>query len=198
MDAPEREPLLFSSKYSCPVCDYALAGTGTAPVLVQCADGRLPGPATAWAWPSSSIRRAWSCHPELSLAAGAMRGWDRRNAYYFQMITSLAKHYKFDVDLPWQLLPDEIRAGRAARQRQGGDQPSPTSPRTAGKYQRKHAFEGIIPNLERRYRETESAAVREELSKYISERPCPECGGARLNRSARNVFVADRPLPKSR
>ena len=123
-----------------------------------------------------------------------MRGWDRRNAYYFSMITSLAKHYRFDVDLPWQLLPADIRevilhgSGKEAINLVYVGE-------NGNRYQRKHPFEGILPNLERRYRETESAAVREELAKYISERPCPECGGARLNRAARNVFVADRPLP---
>ncbi|HPM57312.1 MAG TPA: excinuclease ABC subunit UvrA [Thermomonas sp.] len=192
MDAPEREPLLFSSKYSCPVCDYALPELEPRLFSFNAPMGACPGcdglGVAQFFDPSRVVG-----HPELSLAAGAMRGWDRRNAYYFSMITSLAKHYKFDVDLPWQLLPDEIRAivlhgsGKEAINLVYVGE-------NGNKYQRKHAFEGIIPNLERRYRETESAAVREELSKYISERPCPECGGARLNRSARNVFVADRPL----
>ena len=192
MDAPEREPLLFSSKYSCPVCDYALPELEPRLFSFNAPMGACPGcdglGVAQFFDPSRVVG-----HPELSLAAGAMRGWDRRNAYYFSMITSLAKHYEFDVDLPWQLLPDEIRAivlhgsGKEAINLVYVGE-------NGNKYQRKHAFEGIIPNLERRYRETESAAVREELSKYISERPCPECGGARLNRSARNVFVADRPL----
>ena len=192
MDAPEREPLLFSSKYSCPVCDYALPELEPRLFSFNAPMGACPGcdglGVAQFFDPSRVVG-----HPELSLAAGAMRGWDRRNAYYFSMITSLAKHYKFDVDLPWQLLPDEIRAivlhgsGKEAINLVYVGE-------NGNKYQRKHAFEGILPNLERRYRETESAAVREELSKYISERPCPECGGARLNRSARNVFVADRPL----
>ena len=192
MDEAERTPLLFSSKYSCPVCDYALPELEPRLFSFNAPMGACPGcdglGVAQFFDPSRVVG-----HPELSLAAGAMRGWDRRNAYYFSMITSLAKHYKFDVDLPWQLLPDEIRAivlhgsGKEAINLVYVGE-------NGNKYQRKHAFEGIIPNLERRYRETESAAVREELSKYISERPCPECGGARLNRSARNVFVADRPL----
>ena len=124
-----------------------------------------------------------------------MRGWDRRNAYYFSMIASLAKHYKFDVDMPWQLLPAKIRD---IVLHGSGDEVINLVyvGENGNKYQRKHTFEGILPNLERRYRETESAAVREELTKYISERPCTECHGARLNRAARNVFVADRPLPE--
>ncbi|QNN70036.1 excinuclease ABC subunit UvrA [Thermomonas carbonis] len=192
MDESDRAPLLFSSKYSCPVCDYALPELEPRLFSFNAPMGACPGcdglGVAQFFDPSRVVG-----HPELSLAAGAMRGWDRRNAYYFSMITSLAKHYKFDVDLPWQLLPEEIRAivlhgsGKEAINLVYVGE-------NGNKYQRKHAFEGIIPNLERRYRETESAAVREELSKYISERPCPECGGARLNRSARNVFVADRPL----
>ena len=187
-----RDPLLFSSKYSCPVCDYSLpeleprlfsfnSPAGACPTCDGLGVSQFFDPARVVA------------HPELSLAAGAMRGWDRRNAYYFSMIVSLAKHYKFDVDMPWQLLPDEIRG--IVLHGSGNEIINLVYVGENGnKYQRKHAFEGILPNLERRYRETESAAVREELTKYISERPCPTCGGARLNRSARNVFVADKPL----
>ena len=192
MDESDRAPLLFSSKYSCPVCDYALPELEPRLFSFNAPMGACPGCDGLGVAQFFDPGRVVA-HPELSLAAGAMRGWDRRNAYYFSMITSLAKHYKFDVDLPWQLLPEDIRAivlhgsGKEAINLVYVGE-------NGNKYQRKHAFEGIIPNLERRYRETESAAVREELSKYISERPCPECGGARLNRSARNVFVADRPL----
>jgi excinuclease ABC subunit A len=192
MDEADRAPLLFSSKYSCPVCDYALPELEPRLFSFNAPMGACPGCDGLGVAQFFDPGRVVA-HPELSLAAGAMRGWDRRNAYYFSMITSLAKHYKFDVDLPWQLLPDEIRAivlhgsGKEAINLVYVGE-------NGNKYQRKHSFEGIIPNLERRYRETESAAVREELSKYISERHCPECGGARLNRSARNVFVAERPL----
>ncbi|HSD17926.1 MAG TPA: excinuclease ABC subunit UvrA [Thermomonas sp.] len=192
MDENDRAPLLFSSKYSCPVCDYALPELEPRLFSFNAPMGACPGCDGLGVAQFFDPGRVVA-HPELSLAAGAMRGWDRRNAYYFSMITSLAKHYKFDVDLPWQLLPEDIRgvvlhgSGKEAINLVYVGE-------NGNKYQRKHAFEGIIPNLERRYRETESAAVREELSKYISERPCPECGGARLNRSARNVFVAERPL----
>ena len=192
MDETEREPLLFSSKYSCPVCDYSLPELEPRLFSFNSPVGACPtcdGLGVAQFFDPARV----VAHPELSLAAGAMRGWDRRNAYYFSMITSLAKHYRFDVDLPWQLLPGDIRevilhgSGKEAINLVYVGE-------NGNKYQRKHPFEGILPNLERRYRETESAAVREELAKYISERPCPDCGGARLNRSARNVFVADKPL----
>ena len=194
LDNPEAEPQLFSSKYSCPVCDYALPELEPRLFSFNSPVGACPScdglGVSEFFDPAKVV-----VHPELSLAAGAVRGWDRRNAYYFQLIASLAKHYKFDVDTPWQALPEDVR--QAVLYGSGEDTISFTYLSEAGgRSQRKHRFEGIIPNLERRYRETESPAVREELSKYVSERPCPDCGGARLNRSARNVFVADRPLPE--
>ena len=194
MDEASRDPLLFSSKYSCPVCDYSLPELEPRLFSFNSPVGACPtcdGLGVSQFFDPSRV----VAHPELSLAAGAMRGWDRRNAYYFSMIASLAKHYKFDVDMPWQLLPEKIRG---IVLHGSGDEIINLVyvGENGNKYQRKHAFEGILPNLERRYRETESAAVREELTKYISERPCPDCGGARLNRAARNVFVADRPLPE--
>ena len=194
MDDATREPLLFSSKYACPVCDYSLPELEPRLFSFNSPMGACPGcDGLGVAQFFDPVRVV--AHPELSLAAGAMRGWDRRNAYYFSMITSLAKHYRFDVDMPWQELPEATR--NIILHGSGTEAITLTYVSESGsKHQRKHAFEGIVPNLERRYRETESAAVREELSKYISERPCTECGGARLNRQARNVFVADKPLPE--
>ncbi len=195
LDVADAEPLLFSSRYSCPVCDYALPEleprlfSFNSPVgACQHCDGL--GVAQFFD-PARVV-----IHPELALSAGAVRGWDRRNAYYFQMIQSLARHYGFDVDTPWQ---DLSEAHRQAVLFGSGDEQIAFTYLTDGgssRQQRKHRFEGIVPNLERRYRETESPAVREELSKYISERPCPDCGGARLNRAARNVFVGEHPLPE--
>jgi excinuclease ABC subunit A len=193
LDDAAAEPLLFSSKYSCPVCDYALPELEPRLFSFNSPIGACPTcdglGVTQFFDPARVV-----VHPELSLAAGAIRGWDRRNVYYFQLIQSLAKHYRFNVDTPWEALDD---ATRQAILHGSGDEIIAFTylTDTGGRTQRKHRFEGIIPNLERRYRETESPAVREELAKYISERPCPDCGGARLNRSARNVFVADRPLP---
>ena len=133
-------------------------------------------------------------HPNLSLAAGAVRGWDRRNMYYFQLILSLARHYKFDIDTPWEQLPEGIQ--HAVLFGSGDEQIGfRYLTEAGGSVTRKHRFEGIVPNLERRYKETESPMVREELAKFISQRPCPDCKGERLNRSARNVFVGDRNLP---
>ncbi|SFK26360.1 excinuclease ABC subunit UvrA [Lysobacter sp. cf310] len=194
LDNAEAAPLLFSSKYSCPVCDYSLPELEPRLFSFNSPVGACPtcdGLGVAQFFDPSRV----VVHPELSLSAGAVRGWDRRNAYYFQLIQSLAKHYKFDVDAPWQSLSEKARNAVLYG---SGDELINFSYITenGGRSQRKHRFEGIVPNLERRYRETESAAVREELAKYISERACTECGGARLNRAARNVFVAERPLPE--
>ncbi len=192
LDEPDAAPLLFSSKYSCPVCDYSLPELEPRLFSFNSPVGACPscdGLGVAQFFDPERV----VVHPELSLAAGAVRGWDRRNAYYFQLIASLARHYRFDVDAPWQSLPEK---SRQAVLYGSGDEVITFSYLTeaGGRTQRKHRFEGIVPNLERRYRETESPAVREELAKYISDRPCPECEGARLNKAARNVFVADRAL----
>lgn len=194
LDKADAAPLLFSSKYSCPVCDYSLPELEPRLFSFNSPVGACPtcdGLGVAEFFDPGRV----VTHPELSLAAGAVRGWDRRNAYYFQLIQSLAKHYRFSVDAPWQSLPAPVQ--KAVLYGSGDETITFTYlTENGGRSQRKHRFEGIVPNLERRYRETESAAVREELAKYISQRPCPECAGARLNRSARNVFVAERPLPE--
>jgi excinuclease ABC subunit A len=192
LDDANAEPLLFSSKYSCPVCEYALPELEPRLFSFNSPIGACPtcdGLGVSQFFDPARV----VVHPELSLAAGAVRGWDRRNVYYFQLIQSLAKHYGFSVDTPWQELPENCRD--AVLNGSGGEVITFNYLTDAGgRTQRKHRFEGILPNLERRYRETESPAVREELAKYISERACTDCGGARLNRAARNVFVADRPL----
>jgi excinuclease ABC subunit A len=194
LDKPDAEPLLFSSKYSCPVCDYSLPELEPRLFSFNSPVGACPtcdGLGVAQFFDPARV----VVHPELSLAAGAVRGWDRRNAYYFALIQSLAKHYKFSVDTAWQSLSDAQRD--AVLFGSGDDLINFTYTSESGtRHQRKHRFEGIVPNLERRYKETESAAVREELAKYISERSCTECNGARLNRAARNVFVAEKPLPQ--
>jgi excinuclease ABC subunit A len=192
LDDANADPLLFSSKYSCPVCEYALPELEPRLFSFNSPIGACPtcdGLGVSQFFDPARV----VVHPELSLAAGAVRGWDRRNVYYFQLIQSLAKHYGFSVDTPWQELPENCRD--AVLNGSGGEVITFNYLTDAGgRTQRKHRFEGILPNLERRYRETESPAVREELAKYISERACTDCGGARLNRAARNVFVADRPL----
>ncbi len=193
MDAPDAAATIFSSRYSCPICDYSLPELEPRLFSFNSPIGACPscdGLGVSQFFDPARV----VVHPELSLAAGAVRGWDRRNAYYFQLIQSLARHYDFDVDSAWEALP---KATRQAVLYGSGDEQITFRYLTeaGGHVQRKHRFEGILPNLERRYRETESPVVREELAKFISQRPCPDCSGQRLNRSARHVHVAGRNLP---
>ncbi len=192
IDNDKAAPILFSSKFSCPVCDFSLPELEPRLFSFNSPMGACPScdglGIKDFFDPSRVV-----VHPELSLAAGAVRGWDRRNAYYFQLIASLAKHYAFDVDTPWQKLSDAIR--NAVLYGSGEDIISFTYlTESGGRTQRKHKFEGIVPNLDRRYRETESQAVKEELAKFISVQPCPTCNGARLNKAARSVTVANKTL----
>ncbi|MBP7982180.1 MAG: excinuclease ABC subunit UvrA, partial [Arenimonas sp.] len=192
MDNPDVPGILFSSKYSCPVCDYSLTELEPRLFSFNSPMGACPscdGLGVAQFFDPGKV----VLHPELTLAAGAIRGWDRRNAYYFQLIHSLAKHYAFDVDSAWQELPGPVQ--QAVLFGSGEQQISFIYLTEAGgRTVRKHAFEGIIPNLERRFKETESQAVKEELSKFVSMRECPTCHGARLNRSARHVLVGGKNL----
>ena len=184
---------MLSSRYSCPVCDYSLPELEPRLFSFNSPIGACPscdGLGVTQVFDPARVVR----HPELALSGGAVRGWDRRNAHYFQLILSLAAHYGFDVDTPWQELPESVQKAvlfGSGKQRIAFRYIT----ERGGKVTREHAFEGILPNLERRYKETESSAVREELAKYISDQPCPACDGQRLNRSARNVFVADHALP---
>ena len=193
MDDESAAPLLFSSKFSCPVCDYSLPELEPRLFSFNSPVGACPacdGLGLAEFFDPARI----VVHPELSLAAGAVRGWDRRNAYYFQLVASLAKHYGFSPDTPWSELAE---AHRNAVLYGSGDEVISFSYLTesGGRTQRKHKFEGIVPNLERRYRETESATVREELAKFLGTQPCPDCRGTRLRREARHVWVGEKTLP---
>jgi excinuclease ABC subunit A len=192
IDNDKSAPILFSSKFSCPVCDFSLPELEPRLFSFNSPMGACPScdglGIKDFFDPSRVV-----VHPELSLAAGAVRGWDRRNAYYFQLIASLAKHYAFDVDTAWQKLSEKIR--QAILFGSGEEIISFTYlTESGGRTQRKHKFEGIVPNLDRRFRETESQAVKEELSKFISVQPCPSCNGARLNKAARSVTVANKTL----
>ena len=183
---------LFSARYSCLYCDYSLQELEPRMFSFNNPNGACPdcdGLGVSQFFDPDRV--VASTH--VSLAGGAVRGWDRRNAYYFQIIQALAKHYHFDVDTPFEELPQKIRdvvlhgsGDEIIEFRYFGD---------SGVQKRRHPFAGIIPNLERRYRETDSRIVREELSKYISQKPCTVCQGQRLNREARHVFVADTNLP---
>jgi excinuclease ABC subunit A len=194
MDDPEKEELLFSDQFACPVCGYSIPELE--PRMFS-----FNNPAGAChSCDGLGVRQFFdpdrvASQPHLSLAGGAIRGWDRRNAYYFQLIKCLAKHYGFDIEKPFQ----ELSKGLRKKVLYGsGDEVIEFHylDGRGGTMKRKHRFEGIIPNMERRYRETESNTVREELAKYLSVQPCPKCEGTRLNEGARNVFVNDRSVPE--
>ena len=132
--------------------------------------------------------------PESSLAEGAIRGWDRRNVYYFHMLNSLAEHYGFDIDTPFNQLSKKHR--QIILHGSGKQEIAFSYINDRGDvFKRTHAFEGILPNMERRYRDTESQSVREDLSRFLATQPCPDCDGTRLRRDARHVFIDDYDLP---
>lgn len=192
MDKPDEEELIFSANFACPQCGYCM--TELEPRLFS-----FNNPAGACSsCDGLGVRQYFDedriiVSDELSLSGGAIRGWDKRNFYYFQMLTSLADHFDFDVSAPFsELLPKH----RKLIMHGSGKQ------KIQFKYvndrgdvvMREHTFEGIIPNMDRRYRETESNSVREELSKYVNTQNCPSCGGSRLREEARNVFINDHDL----
>ncbi|MCG5495710.1 MULTISPECIES: excinuclease ABC subunit UvrA [Ectothiorhodospira] len=194
LDDPKRAPLVFSSQFACAHCGYAIQEMEPRMFSFNNPVGACPTCDGLGVQQFFDPERVVA-HPELSLAGGAVRGWDRRNAYYFQLIQSLAAHYGFDIETPFEELPDEVR--QVVLHGSGREKIHFEYANERGRRSRsEHAFEGIIPNLQRRYRETDSSAVREELAKYRSMHPCPACQGTRLNQAARNVFVDDRTLPQ--
>ena len=193
MDADESTEQLFSSRHACNKCGYSLNELEPRLFSFNNPAGACPDcdglGIIQYFDPNKVIQNT-----ELSLPGGAIKGWDRRNVYYFQMINSLASHYKFDVDVPFKELPDDIRDVILYG---SGDVEIKFEYLRGGKKSiiRKHAFEGVIPNLQRRYLESESSMVREELLKYQQHKPCPTCSGTRLNESARNVQINGITLP---
>lgn len=190
-EAPDR---LFSSKHACPICDYSLSELE--PRLFS-----FNNPAGACAsCDGLGVKQFFDedkvvLNPEASLSAGAIRGWDKRNIYYFHMLVSLAEHYGFSVETPWKKL--KARHREAVLYGSGDDVIEFSYVNDRGSiYQRSHTFEGVLPNMERRYRDTESNLVREELAKFLSTQSCPECEGTRLRTEARNVFIDNRNLPE--
>ena len=197
--SPEKEHL-FNAKFACPLCSYSIAELEPRLFSFNSPVGACPScdglgmqeffdPARVVAFPS------------LSLASGAIKGWDRRNAYYFALLESLARHYKFDIEQAFESLPLAIQ--NAVLQGSGAEEikfsylmdSDDASADAAGagrkKLSKKHVFEGIIPNMQRRYGETESSVVREDLARYRSSQPCPDCAGSRLNRQARHVKIGE-------
>ncbi|HXM82071.1 MAG TPA: excinuclease ABC subunit UvrA [Burkholderiales bacterium] len=183
---------LFSAKFSCPMCDYALPELEPRLFSFNNPMGACPRCDGLGAIEFFDPKRIVA-HPNLSLASGAIRGWDRRNHFYYSMLQSLARHYGFDVEQPWELLDEKVQ--QLILSGSGKEKIAFTYLSERGRTTvKEHAFEGVIPNLERRYRETDSIVVREELAKHLNTRSCPECGGSRLRREARHVLLLDKTL----
>ncbi|SHI05432.1 excinuclease ABC subunit UvrA [Ferrimonas marina] len=190
----DAEPLVFSANFACPICGYSMSELEPRIFSFNNPAGACPTCDGLGIQQFFDEERVVT-NPELSLAGGCIRGWDRRNFYYYQMLKSLAEHYDFDIETPWQDLPKSVKkivldgSGRQTINFKYVNDRGDT-------VVRRHPFEGILNNLQRRYKETESNSVREELAKYISTTSCRSCNGSRLREEARNVFVGETTLPQ--
>ena len=184
---------VFSSRYACPECGHSLNELEPRLFSFNNPAGACPG------CDGLGVRQFFDperivLYPEASLAEGAIRGWDRRNVYYFHMLTSLARHYGFDIDTPFEKLRKSHR--QLILHGSGDEEIDFAYVNDRGSvFKRRHRFEGILPNMERRYRDTESQSVREDLARFLSTAPCADCGGSRLREDARHVLVDGRNLP---
>ncbi|HLQ86575.1 MAG TPA: excinuclease ABC subunit UvrA [Salinisphaeraceae bacterium] len=190
----DAEPEVFSARFACPVCGYSINDMEPRLFSFNSPHGACPDCDGLGTMSVFDVERVVA-DDSLSLAGGAVRGWDRRNPYFFGMIESLAKRYQFNVDTPWGKLPQKVHD--LILYGSGGERIEFRYINARGRTRvRRHAFEGVINNMQRRYEETDSIAVREELARYLSNQPCPTCGGARLKEAARHVRVADTTLPQ--
>ena len=194
MDDPKAEELVFSANFACPHCGYSVPELEPRLFSFNNPAGACPtcdGLGVQQFFDESRVVQ----NESISLAGGAVKGWDRRNFYYYQMLTSLAKHYKFDIETPYEDLPQKIKD--IVMHGSGKEEIEFQYMNDRGDVViRKHPFEGILNNMARRYKETESMSVREELAKNISNRPCADCGGSRLRPEARNVYIGNVNLPQ--
>ncbi|MFZ7234507.1 excinuclease ABC subunit UvrA [Avibacterium avium] len=194
MDDPKAEELLFSANFACPHCGYSVPELEPRLFSFNNPAGACPTCDGLGVQQYFDEKRVVQ-NPSISLAGGAIKGWDRRNFYYYQMLTSLAKHYGFDVESPFEDLPKKIQ--HIILHGSGKEEIEFQYMNDRGDVVlRRHSFEGILNNMARRYKETESMSVREELAKNISTRPCKDCGGSRLRLEARNVFIGETNLPE--
>ncbi|EIJ41694.1 excinuclease ABC, A subunit [Beggiatoa alba B18LD] len=194
LDKPEQAPLLFSDKFACPVCGYSISELEPRLFSFNNPVGACPecdGLGVKQYFDPAKV----VSQPQLSLAKGAIAGWDNRNGFYFQMLEAVAEHYQFDIHTPFAQLTDAQR--QLILYGTGETEINLIYQSDKGTtFARKKPFEGVLNNLERRYRETDSNTVREDMHKYISKRDCPLCHGSRLCEAARNVFVAEKTLPE--
>ena len=187
------EEMVFSSKFACPECGYSLTELEPRIFSFNNPAGACPGCDGLGVMQFFDPRRV-VIQPDMPLSGGAVRGWDRRNVYYYQLLLSLARHYDFDMDCPFENLDKNIQ--QLILYGSGDELIEFTYHNDrGGEHTKKQPFEGIIPNMQRRYHETDSSVVREELGKYMNQQVCPECEGARLNRAARHVYITDQTLP---
>ncbi|KRW81748.1 excinuclease ABC subunit UvrA [Marinobacter sp. P4B1] len=190
----EGEEHTFSARYACTQCGYALSELEPKLFSFNNPAGACPtcdGLGVRQFFDAEKVIQS----PEATLASGAIKGWDRRAVYYFQMLTSVAEHYGIDLETPWEELPENFQ--QALLYGSGDEDITFRYVNSRGHIMEKaHPFEGILPNLERRYRETDSQSMREELARNLSTQPCKDCGGSRLRRSARHVFIEERTLPE--
>jgi excinuclease ABC subunit A len=183
---------LFSAKFSCPACEYAIPELEPRLFSFNNPMGACPRCDGLGAVEYFDPKRVVA-HPNLSLASGAIRGWDRRNHFYYAMLQSLARHYRFDLEQPWEMLEDAVQ--QVVLRGSGKDKIAFHYPGERGRTAvKEHAFEGVIPSYERRYRETDSGVVREELAKLRNTQACPDCDGARLRREARHVKLGEHAI----
>lgn len=193
---PEAQPedvITFSARYACPTCGYSLSELEPRLFSFNSPTGAC---SSCDGLGSQAVFDADKVvgHPELSLAGGAIRGWDRKNPWCFSMIESLARHLAFDPEDPFIELDETVQEAVLYGTK---NRIEFQYPRHGGGFRtKKHKFEGILSNLQRRYKETESEAVREELARYLTDKPCPACHGQRLNTAARHVFVGERNIPE--
>jgi excinuclease ABC subunit A len=194
MDDTSAEEIIFSDRFACNHCGYSLTELEPRLFSFNNPTGACP------TCDGLGVKQFFDpdrvvVNPSLSLAGGAIRGWDRKTTYYYQMIQSLASHYDFDIETPFNELPAKMQ--NVVLYGSGKEKIEFFYENTRGMQIKKlHRFEGVLPNLERRYHETESNAVREELTKFLNSQACPDCNGTRLNRAARHVFICERSLPE--
>jgi excinuclease ABC subunit A len=189
-DQPE---IIFSANFACPLCGYAIEELEPRLFSFNNPVGACPtcdGLGMEQYFDPDRV----IADPRLSIAEGAIRGWDKRSSYYFQMLEGVAAHYDFDIETPWKELPKKTQ--KIVLYGSGRERMELIFINDRGRRTKKmRSFEGVINNYQRRYRDTESDSVREELARYLSTQHCPDCGGARLNQAARHVFVAEHNLP---
>ena len=194
MDEPNKADIVFSAKFACPECGYSLTELEPRIFSFNNPAGACPTCDGLGVQEFFDPKRV-VVQADAPLSGGAIRGWDRRNIYYYQMLLSLSQHYKFDMDVPFNELKEEFQ--HVVLFGSGDEIIKFTYNNDRGsKKIKEHTFEGIIPNMQRRYHDTDSSVVREELAKYMNQQHCPDCDGQRLNRAARHVYIDEKSLPQ--